>query len=138
MLLTSNAPVKLTVQEREDYLTRADRLYKEVIESDDGSMVMTLHVVSAMQGRAVVAESRGDGVQAKQWYTSAADRAAGMYGELATRLRQRAESASNLDAVVTLPSRGDLPQPDTSPSVQPATIDGALREILQPALTGAG
>ena len=86
----TDAPLTLTDEQRLEYLDRADRLFREVLEADDQSLAMTLHAVSALNGRAVVAESRGDLEPARGLYEQAAQRAEPYYPKLAQRALARA------------------------------------------------
>lgn len=84
----------LTPEQRTEYLDRADRLYSEMLASDDKSPGKTLLMVTALTGRAAVADSKGDVAKARDLYSAAADRAGTMYPELAAQSRKRAEGAS--------------------------------------------
>ena len=106
--LTFSAPA-LTEVERDEYLARADRLYRELVASDDQTLAMTLHAVNAMQGIAVVAESRGEIEEAQRWYESAAERAEPFYPQLAVWARQRSATADVYAQPITLPKNAQLP-----------------------------
>jgi hypothetical protein len=135
------AATDLTDEQREDYLQQAERLYHALSNADDGSLAMTLYAVSAMQGVAVVAECKGDTAEAERWYTMAADRAETFYPELARRVRERASTSGDYAEAVVLPTQAELPTPATPAipaTLEPATIDEALRELLLPGDAGAG
>ncbi len=134
----ADPPVELPDEWREEYLRRADRLYGEVLETDDLTLAMTLHMVSAMTGRAVTAEARGSRSEALRWYEQAAERAGGFYPELAERARRRASEVDRFSAAVALPSQQDLPTSDQPPTLQPADIEDVLKDLLEPDQTGAG
>jgi tetratricopeptide (TPR) repeat protein len=135
--LSQQAPIALTADERSEYLERADRLYREILDTDDGSDAMALHMLSAMQGRAVIAECLGDLDQTRHWYERAAGRAEGAFPQLAARLRERGESSGRYAEDVELPSNADLPQASAQDR-EPAVIDESLQELLDPALGSAG
>lgn len=122
----------MSEQERLEYLARAERLYREVLEDDDLSLAMTLHAVNAMQGVAVIAESRGDIAEARTWYENAAQRAEPFYPQLAKWARQRSETADQYAEAVSLPTRAALPSPPPTNGLEPATIDESLRGLLLP------
>ncbi|MHC4413853.1 MAG: hypothetical protein ACYS0G_01075 [Planctomycetota bacterium] len=130
-------PAGLTDEERQSYLDRADRLYREVLDLDDGTLGMTLHATSALNGRAAVAEARGDVAEARTWYEQAAARAESHYPALAARARGRAATADVYGQAVSLPTQTELPtSPD--PALEPAAIEDVLREFLPSSVTGAG
>ncbi len=128
--------VPLTDDDREANLNRAGRLYREVLESDDKSLPMTLYAVNAMQGLAVVAESRGDATEARRWYDDAGARAEEWYPLLAARLRTRGASAAQYAEPITLPAEASLPQAPSAPARRPAVIDDALRNLIEPEAGG--
>ncbi len=116
-------------EELQEYLDRADRLYRDVLEADDLSLAMTLHAVSAMNGRAATAESRGDVAEARRWYEEAARRAEEYYPDLATQARGRAATVDVYADAVILPRQEDLPQSEPE-SREPVEIEEALRDLL--------
>jgi hypothetical protein len=128
----------LTDLEREEYLHRAERLYEEVIATDDDTLSMTIHVVSALQGVAVVAESLGNAEEARRWYESAAVRAEASYPWLAAQARERASTVEEYAVAITLPAQADLPQAPPPEPLTPVVIDEALRDLLQPDESGQG
>jgi hypothetical protein len=125
-------PAEITEEERTDYLARAERFYQAVADSDDGSLGLTLHAVDALQGLAVVAESRGDVDDARRGYELAAGRAADFYPQLAERIRGRAGNVEQYAVAVHLPAQADLPARPPQPDLQPAVLDAPLRELLLP------
>ncbi len=126
------AALPLTEDQRLLYLDNAATLYHTLANSDDGSLAMTLYAVSAMQGIAVVAESKGQIDEASRWYDMAAVRADDFYPELARRVRDRAATVGEYTEPVTLPTQFELPVRATPPVRQPATIEQSLRELLLP------
>ena len=122
----------LTPEQRGEYLDRADRLYREMLASDDKSSGKTLMMVTALTGRAAVADSRGDATKAREFYDAAAERAGDAYPELAAQARKRAESAGTLAPATSMPSSDQLKalQPKNPPEATPANIQGWIREII--------
>ena len=118
-------------EDRDRYLTRAEGIYQAVIDADDNSPGTALYTIAAMNGRAAVAESRGDAEQARHWYEQAADRAGTEFPRLAKRSRDLAESVEDFLRPILLPAEADLPSQAVSSPLQPATIDRALRDLLQ-------
>ncbi len=121
----------LSDEDRDTYLTRAERIYQAVIDADDTSPETALYTIGAMNGRAAVAESRGDAEQVRHWYEQAADRAGTEFPRLAKRSRDLAESVEKFSRPISLPAEDDLPSQAASLSLEPAVIDSALRDLLQ-------
>ncbi len=119
----------LTDEQRQQYLDRADRLFSRVLEKDDGSAAMTLHAIKAINGRAAVAESRGEVDAAREYYQAAEKRAGETYPQLATMARHRAETVQETAASISF-SVSPPPQPDRPQSQ--ATIEPGLAELLFP------
>lgn len=128
----TETPLPLTELQRTEYLNRAQGLYRRVIEIDDDSLSLALHAISARQGMGVVAESLGDGAEAKRWYEAAASRAAPYYPWLAQQARDRAASVDENLATVTLPAQADLPPRLPRGSMTPVMIDPALSDLVLP------
>ena len=125
---------EMTEEDRELNLNRADRQFQAVLEADDGSRGMTIHAVNALNGRAAVAEARGELEAAQQHYLAAADRAEAFYPHLAEQARNRAET--DLQVGLTLPSNDEVLQPAQLPGdeeLRPARLEPGLRDLLIPA-----
>jgi hypothetical protein len=126
----ANAP-KLTDEDRTWNLDRAAEMYDSLIETDDGSLGMAIHTVSAMNGHAAIAEARGDMDSARMWYERAAGRAEADYPALAERARQRAASLDELTEVTALATGPATPGgAPAAPDREPARIEPALRDLL--------
>ena len=121
----------LTSEDREDYLARADRIYQSVVDADEGSLGHTLYAIAAMNGKAAVAESRGESENASQWYQKVADRAKTHFPRLATRAEELAETVTRFSEPIDLPVEADLPAVAASRNLERATIDSALRDLIQ-------
>ena len=127
----------LTDEQRSHYLQQAARLYHALANADDGSLGVTLYSVSAMQGLAVVAESKGQIDEAIRWYDMAADRAETYYPQLARRVRERASTSGEFAEPISLPTQAELPTPATPATRAPTAIDESLRDLLLPDEPGA-
>ena len=110
-------------------LERADRLYTQVANDDQGEFGDTLTTVSALNGLAAISESRGDVDKARAYYEQAADRAATWYPTLAKLARSRAATADLYAQDIILPKPPPTIAPPTSittPTIQPLNIDNIL------------
>jgi tetratricopeptide (TPR) repeat protein len=125
----------LPESERENYLARAERLYREVLEADRGrGRDLTLMAIKALNGVAAVAEARGDIEQAQSYYEQAAQRAERDYPHLAAQARRRAANADQVGRIASLPTtaeRDAITAPDETART-PVRIDSAFRDMLQP------
>lgn len=128
----------LTEELRDQYLTRADGLYEQVIAADDNTMALTLYAVNAYNGRAAIAESRGDGEAARDFYLEAADRAESAFPAQAAIARHRAEDAANFTQHVTIPAAEDAPRRTQPPlNRNPASpVEPDLMNLITPDETG--
>ncbi|MHC4947996.1 MAG: hypothetical protein ACYTG1_07015 [Planctomycetota bacterium] len=124
------ATATLTTDERQQYLDRADRLYARVIEDDDGSLGMMLLVVNAINGRAALAESRGDLDEAARLYEQAAIVAEGSYPGLAAQARARAATSAEQTETVVFSSGATGATRLPATAGRPAFVEPALRDLL--------
>ncbi len=122
----------LTSAQREEYLVRADGLYGEVIGHDDNGEGLMLYVVSAMNGKAAIAESRGDSAAAREWYTKAAARAEGFYPALAEQARARAETTGDYTHSTEFRTDAELRTTGGTTPTTPVRLDDALRGLVMP------
>lgn len=122
----------LTEQQRTEYLDRADRLYREIIETDDKGAGKTLMMVTALTGRAAVADSKGDASKAKEFYAAAATRAGDTYPELAAQSRKRSEVAGTVSTPTSMPSDEQIKamQPKAPEPATPVTIETWITELI--------
>lgn len=131
----------LTEPERAQYLERADSLYGKVLEADDQSNSKALLMVTALTGRAAIAESQGDLELARQYHNQAAQRAEGLYPKLADQAKQRAQTVDQQAMAVTLPSRVELAailqKQATAPKLEPVNLDAWVRDLVMPPDAGA-
>ena len=122
----------LTPEAREDYLTRADQLYRKIVESDNKQDSMALLVSTALNGRAAVAESRGNYDEARGFYEEAAKRVESHYPRLAEHARKQAQTVEESNREIKLPTRLDIAaiQASTPPQTEPVTTEPWLNDIL--------
>jgi hypothetical protein len=130
-------PSSLSDEQREQYLKNADDLFAKVVAADDQSQPRTLLAVQALNGRAAVAESRGQLDQAKTLYEQAAQRAEATFPELARQSREYAKSAAEQTRVVSLPSQADLahlgqPSELMMRMTEPPSMENWVRDLLMP------
>lgn len=111
---------------RAAHLKDADRIYAAIAADDDGSEGQAWAAVSAMNGRAAVAECRGELENASTWYNKAATRADGWLPALAAQARHRAATVNELEANISFAT-----QP---PAASGATLPEGLT-ILPPGST---
>lgn len=127
----------LTDEDRTQYLERADKLFQTIIESDDDNLPMTLLVVNAHNGRAAIAESRGDTELARVYLTAAAERVEQYYPSLARQARGRIESVDQVMSEITLltDQQTQALQTNVNPDdLEPITINSAFQEFISPDL----
>ena len=124
----------LTEEDRTSYLDRADRLYQSVLAADDNSGPKTLFMLMALNGRAAVAESRGNLEDARKFFEQAAARAEAFYPGLAQQARANAATVMQQERVATLLPAGTATRLDRQPpSLTPITVDPWLSKMLFPA-----
>jgi hypothetical protein len=99
---------ELSEEDRTFYLTKSDNLYKLVIDKDDQSNEYSLLTVTALYGRAAVAESNGDIDSAKTFYEKIISRISNQYPALADQARSRIDTLPPLANTINLPSDLDV------------------------------
>ena len=133
----SNAEFGTTLLEEDRifYLEKADGLYARVIANDTGSKSESIIVISALNGRAAIAESSGDVEQAIYYYELAMHRSS-EFPALAAQAALRVASIDGLSEVVSLPTDAQVAARNTQAEERnPATVDpaiGALTDISVP------
>lgn len=95
--------------DRTEALNAATAAFSQVLTADDGARATTVIAVTAMNGLAAVAESKGDAETARSWYAKSESRAAGWLEPLAEQARRRAESADAASQATSRPKRGSPP-----------------------------
>ncbi len=98
----------LSEDDRSFYLEKADALYSKAVALDDSSPQSTLIVISGLNGRAAVAESRGDVKNAEQFYTQVINRVSDQYPALATQAEARINGLQNLTVAIQLPTDAEV------------------------------
>jgi hypothetical protein len=129
------ADVALSDDERENYLARAERLYREALErAGDRRNQKTIFAVKAYNGLAAAAEARGDLEAASTYYERAAARAELEYPHLAAQAQRRAQTIHVAEAFVALPTRAERERVDSTDLIDrtPVTVDRAFRDLLMP------
>ncbi|MCH2152054.1 MAG: hypothetical protein MK089_01795 [Phycisphaerales bacterium] len=120
----------LTDEERTENLDNAQRLYEQIVQRDDGQIGTVITTVSALNGLAAIAESRGDVEQAKSYFEKAAARAEPYYPALADVARTRAANADQFseDIELPLPPAAALPPELSAPTglESPLDVDNIL------------
>jgi hypothetical protein len=129
---TETDQTPLTPEAREDYLNRADQLYKKIVEADDQQQSMALLVSTALNGRAAIAESRGNFDEARGHYEQAAARVETLFPELAAHARAQAYGVEESNREVTLPTRAEIMalQTITPSQLDPVWTEPWLNDVL--------
>ena len=106
----SNADIStvLSEEDRTFYLEKADNLYKMIITKDDLKAPSSLLVVSALNGRAAVAEAKGDVESAKDFYEKVIVRISNQYPVLATQAQLRIDTILPLANPIVLPTDAEV------------------------------
>ncbi len=122
----------LSEDDRDVYLTRADEAFRTVLSKDDKSRGMALLMISALNGRAAVAEARGEIEEAKRFYGEAAARAGDDYPHLRDQAERRAETAAAVVEAPDLPAQEDIAADDgaADDGASPVKLDDSLRDLL--------
>lgn len=100
---TAEAPVALEEADRDFNLDRADALYGQVRDDASGEGGNLLLLVTALNGQAAVAESRGDTEAAKALYEQSATAAGTTFPFMAARATARAESVQRFARAIDIP-----------------------------------
>lgn len=131
----------VTPELRTEWLTTANTLYDKAL-ARAGAVNGTISpnspalvvAISALFGKAAVAESQGDVAGAKQALDNVIAAAKEKYPPLAKVAEARRDSLSQLASITSLPSRADLPSKGaTTPLEAPVVNDQFIRDLLLPA-----
>jgi len=129
-------PSPLTPEMRTDYLNQADRLFGSVAEANDPDGHLALIIANALNGRAAVAESKGNLDEARQYYNQAAQRVEATFPNLAEQSRKRAAKVDQSSTVTELPSREQVSAVQQKQSetmkTDPVWTDQWVTDILTP------
>jgi len=106
----SNANITsvLSNEDRIFYLQKADSLYALTVEDDDHSEVMTLLIITGLNGRASVAESNGDIDAARSFYEAVIARSQSQYPALAQQAQRRIDTLDVLAEAIVLPTDAEV------------------------------
>jgi hypothetical protein len=123
--------VSLQPTDRTAYLDRADRLYTAVLGTKDAGASATLMMVTAFNGRAAVAESRGQLDEARAFYEQAAKQAEAEFPLLAQQARDRASNIDQDTRVASLPTAAEAAI-DAQPGkgLDPVQVDPWISNLL--------
>ena len=113
----------LSDEDRALGMERADRLFTQIVNEDQGDFGSTITTVSAFNGLAALSESQGNVEAAREYYEQAAKRAEPWYPILANQSRMRADSADLYAMEILLP---DPPVAVTTPGSVPGTLSDPL------------
>jgi hypothetical protein len=120
------ADAAVTPELRAEYLAEADRLYAKVVsEGSQSAGPRSLVTVTALFGRASVAETKNDPTQAALFLTQAQELAAKTYPQLAKVAQHRKETLPQLANVRPMPSRPVDP-------AAPASTSASTENLLMP------
>jgi hypothetical protein len=108
---TLETPVELAAEDRDFNLERADALYGQVRADAGDSEENLLMLVTALNGQAAVAESRGDTDAARMLYEQSAAAAGTSFPFLAARANNRAATVDRYQQEVVIP---EAPVVDTT------------------------
>lgn len=126
---------RLTPEARAAELDSADAYFAKVIEgakSLDENPGNATYTISALIGRAAVAESKGDIAAAKGFLEQAKGAAEPAFPKFAAQAQARIDTLDLVEDAVTLPSRASLPpRPDPSP-VSTSAANELLNSVLVP------
>lgn len=124
-------PGPLTSTDRDAYLDRADRLYTTVLGTKDAGESATLMTVTALNGRAAVAESRGKLDEARSFYEQAAKKAQAQFPLLAKQAQDRAATVMDETKVAALPTAAEAAI-DAQPAkgLDPVQVDPWISNML--------
>jgi hypothetical protein len=121
----------ITAEDRTRFLAEAERLYEGVVESDDQSRGIAIHVVNALFGLAAVAECRGDAETARQWYERAAERADGVLPGHAGIARERLADVDSAISAQPFWSQNEISRHTAEVKQREVLeVDDALRDLL--------
>lgn len=123
---TGATDAAVTPELRAEYLAEADRLYAKVVsEGSQSAGPRSLVTVTALFGRASVAETKNDPTQAALFLTQAQELAAKTYPQLAKVAQHRKETLPQLANVRAMPSRPVDP-------AAPASTSASTENLLMP------
>ena len=124
----------LTADQRTVALEAADRYYQKVIDVTKdrrGMPGMQPFVLSALFGKAAIAESRGDLATARTALEDASTLAAETYPRYAGHAKTRLETLALLETPARIPAKAELPVKPVPAAPAAATVEDELLKSLQ-------
>jgi hypothetical protein len=98
----------LAEEDRTFYLEKADNLYAMVVQLDDETPASALLTVSALNGRAAIAEATGDVDRAEGFYINVITRIEDQYPALAQQAQSRINTLVPLATETVLPTDAEV------------------------------
>ena len=133
----ANITTLLSAEDRTFYLAKADALYAQVVAVDDNLPQTTIFAVSALNGRAAVAESSGNIDAARGYYEAVITRSQNTYPALATQAQSRMNSLDVLAEAVILPTDAEVTARNNQILQRdPAPINTSIDALTDPTETG--
>jgi len=119
---------RLTDDERETYLGRAESQYQAAFDATRTKPGHELHAISAAYGLAAIAETRAEPEQAREWYEKVfAFASKGGYAAMVEDAKERILNRN--EAVVPVPLNDASAQPPAPGSEPNAALPGALTPV---------
>jgi hypothetical protein len=132
-----NITTLMSAEDRVFYLEKADGLYARVIAIDDNSPQATIFSVSALNGRAAVAESGGNIDSARGYYEAVITRSQITYPALAVQAQSRIDSLDVLAEEVVLPTDAEVTARNNQVLERdPTPINTSIDALTVPTETG--
>lgn len=110
LAIGSNADITTPLAEEDKtfYLEKADNLYSMVVQLDDNTPASALITISALNGRAAIAEATGDVVTAQGYYNNVIARISDQYPALANQAQSRIDTLGALTSAILLPTDAEV------------------------------
>lgn len=124
----------MTAEQRTIALDAADRYYQKVIDTTKDRRElpgMQPFVLSALFGKAAIAESRGDVAAAKAALTEAESLATGTYPRYAGHAKTRIETLAMLETPIRIPAKAELPVKAAPAAAAPSVEDELLKSLQE-------
>lgn len=126
----------LNNEDRIFYLNKAETLYQKAIDIDNQTAETTLLVISGLNGRAAIAETRGDVKEAQNFYEQVIARVGNQYPALANQAQLRINTLNSIEKPIVLPTETEVTSRSneiiTREAAPSDSIIDALTEIVEP------